>query len=335
MSTKWIPNFIKRTMQYKPNDILTAQEYNAILNLLITQGDYNSSWLEYLQNDAIPEAIEDLSAEAIAEAISAAVQNEIAALTAAVTNKTCLFLNNPAVTILNVGQQNSGIASLKTLLEDKSLYATYAIAINMIGYSSAYPSLAQLNTLKNAGNDIVAYGTDGTALTVANAETVADICKRYMDVNGFNSNVFVYPGGNSDVDVTEIVNQFYKFGVNADESGEIIPVYYPYTADANTLHSIPLLEWYNTVDLEDVKAYIDSIVENNTYLILQVDTDSANWDASDFEDVLDYIKTKSSMEYPANVQTEFAKIFGTIGNRLTILEGVYVTEDDGVKYLNW
>ena len=32
MSTKWIPNFIKRTMQYKPNDILTAQEYNAMYN---------------------------------------------------------------------------------------------------------------------------------------------------------------------------------------------------------------------------------------------------------------------------------------------------------------
>ena len=314
---------------------MSVASFVSMLLVALNYTDYNSSWLEYLQNDAIPEAIEDLSAEAIAEAISVAVQNEIAALTAAVTNKTCLYLNNPGITILDVGQQYSGISELATLISDKELTATYAIAVGLVGLNNAYPTLAQLTTLKNAGNDIVAYGTDGTALTTSDAATVADTCKRYMEVNGFNTNTFVYPEGNSDSDVTAIVNEYYKFGVNADEIGETLPSNYYLTTDIEYLHSIPVLEWDNTVDLDDVKEYIDSVVDNNNYLIIQVNTDSADWDSEAFEDVLDYIKTKSSMEFPANVQSEIVKMFGTIGNRLTILEGMYITEHDGEKYLNW
>lgn len=62
---KWIPNYIRRDINYKAHEILTAKEFNALLNLLITQGDYNSSWLEYLQNEGIPQAIADLSGDQI------------------------------------------------------------------------------------------------------------------------------------------------------------------------------------------------------------------------------------------------------------------------------
>ena len=88
MSTEWIPNFIRRTINYNPHDILSAQEYNAILNLIISQGDYNSAWLEYLQTEGIPDAIRELSIEQITEAITVAVQAELAALSASVSNKT-------------------------------------------------------------------------------------------------------------------------------------------------------------------------------------------------------------------------------------------------------
>ena len=87
MSDKWIPNYIRRDINYKPRDILTAQEYNAILNLLISQGDYNSSWLEYLQNDAIPEAISEIGEEEIEEVLTQAVREAIDELAASVVNK--------------------------------------------------------------------------------------------------------------------------------------------------------------------------------------------------------------------------------------------------------
>ena len=336
MSTQWIPNYIRRNIDYHPNEILTAQEYNAILNLLIAQGDYNSEWLDYLQTDAIPEAIADISAEEIAAAISTAVTQAINALAASVINKTSAQLNNPAVTILNVGAQYSGIAALKTLLDSKSLVATYAVPVNLVG-QSAYPTLAQLTALKTAGSDIVAYGTDGTALTDSTAAAIANACKTFVETNGFNTNVFVYPSGNADPDVTEIVGNIFRFATNSALSGVDVvhPEYFYYTEGPAVFNNIPVLQWDNTVDIQDVKDYIDNIVDNNYYSIIQIDTDAASYNATDFEAVLDYIKTKESMQYPAKISDEMNIIAGTIANRLTILEGVYITEENGDLYLNW
>ena len=38
----WIPKFIHRVFDYKSHQTLSAKEMNAILNLLVAQGDYNS-----------------------------------------------------------------------------------------------------------------------------------------------------------------------------------------------------------------------------------------------------------------------------------------------------
>ena len=334
MSTQWIPNFIRRTMEYRPNDILTAQEYNAILNLLITQGDYNSEWLEYLQNDAIPEAIQDLSAEAIAAAISQAVRDEIAALTASVTSKTSAQLNEPAITILNIGAQYSGIADLKLLLDTKDINATFAIPTNLIGMSTAYPTLAQLTAMKNDGYNIAAYGTDGTPLTAANAASVAAAAYTFLNTNGFDVKTFVFPGGNTDADVREAVAAKFPYAANVHINTLVNPEDYPYTA-GDAFYNIPVIPWDNTVDIADIKEYIDNVVEGNKYMIIQVNTDESSYDETAFEQVLDYILTKSSMIYPHDIGMEMGVIQNTIENRLAILEGIYVTEEDGVTYLNW
>ena len=334
MSTQWIPNFIRKSMNYKPNEILTAQEYNAILNLLITQGDYNSEWLQYLQNDAIPEALQDLSAEAIAEAIGQAVQHEIAALTASVTNKTSAQLNNPAITILNVGLQYEGIADLKALLDTKNLHATYAAAVNLVGNNGAYPTIAQLLTLKNAGNDIVAYGTDGTQLTSSTAEAVVNTAYNFMQLNGFNTDTFIYPLGNADPDIAQIVASKFNVAANVYNEALADPADYPFTAFSN-FYDIPIITWDNTVDVSVIKGYIDTIVEENKYMILQINTDSSSYEEVKFEQIVDYMLTKSSMEYPASIFAEADKMMTTIGNRLAILEGVYITQVNGEKYINW
>ena len=334
MSTQWIPNYIRRNINYHPKDILTAQEYNAILNLIIAQGDYNSEWLEYLQNDAIPEAIADLSAEAIAQAITVAVQNEIAALTAAVATKTSRQLNNPAITIMNIGSQYSGIADFKTLLDTKSLKATYAIPVNLVG-QTAYPTVAQLTALKTAGNDIVAYGTDGTALTAANASTVVSVCKTFATTNGFNDKVFIYPTGNSIEDVQHAVANEFDFAANVLNVDMLNPTDYPFNAGEDTLFNLPIIKWDNTVDVQDIKDYIDDIVLNNYYMILQVNTDLSSYDPVDFEVILDYIKSKASMLYPVDIQSQMGNIFNTIGNSLALLHGLYLTEQNNELYLNW
>ena len=335
MSTQFVPNYIRRNIDYKPKDILTAQEYNSILNLLIAQGDHNSEWLEYLQNHGIPDAIADISAEEIAEAISIAVQQEIAALTASVINKTSKFLDNPAVTILNVGQQYTGISAFNTLIASKSLKATYAIGTNLVDSSAAYPTLANLNALKTAGNDIVAYSTDAATVTAGTAEANAAAAKAFITTNNFDSNVFIFPNGNNSSDIANIIGTQFKFAANVLNSAIIDPEDYPATASVTEFCDLPIIAWDNTIDVDDIKEYIDYIVLHNKYMILQVNTDSSAYDETYFSQILTYMLTKSGIYYPDNIAEEMGLIEETIGNKLALSEGVYITTESGVKYLNW
>lgn len=335
MADKWIPNYIKRNINYKPRDVLTAQEYNAILNLLISQGDYNSSWLEYLQNDAIPEAIREIGEEEIEEVLTNAVREAIAALAASVVNKTSAQLNYPMVTLLNVGQNNVGIAGLRTLLLSKSLAATYAIATNLVGTTTAYPSIGQLNTLVSEGNDIVPYSTDGATITTSTAEAVATAAKEYMETHEFNSNVFVYPNGNSDSDVRNTVCGIFKYAVNIINDDVITPDgILPYSP-ASVLGNLAVIHVDSTVTEEDIEAAIDEAVQYNKYIILQINTDSADYDDTQLENILDYVLENTSIVFPETISDAMQTIHETIDNRLETVEDIYVTESDGVKYLNW
>ena len=335
MADKWIPNYIKRNINYKPRDVLTAQEYNAVLNLLISQGDYNSSWLEYLQNDAIPEAIREIGEEEIEEVLTNAVREAIAALAASVVNKTSAQLNYPMVTLLNVGQNNVGIAGLRTLLLSKSLAATYAIATNLVGTTTAYPSIGQLNTLVSEGNDIVPYSTDGATITTSTAEAVATAAKEYMETHEFNSNVFVYPNGNSDSDVRNTVCGIFKYAVNIINDDVITPDgILPYSP-ASVLGNLAVIHVDSTVTEEDIEAAIDEAVQYNKYIILQINTDSADYDDTQLENILDYVLENTSIVFPETISDAMQTIHETIDNRLETVEDIYVTESDGVKYLNW
>lgn len=349
MAEQYIPNYIKRKINYNPRDILTAQEYNAILNLIITQGDYNSSWLEYLQNDAIPDAIRDLSIEQIEEALTVAVREELEALSSAVQNKTSDELNYPMFTILNTGLEIDNIESLNTMILEKSLKATYAVATNLIDNSAAYPTLAQLITLKAQGNDIVAYSTDAATVTPETVDSVVNATMSYMNTNGFNTEVFVYPNGNTNNTVRDTVCETYNYGVNILNNGTILPDGLTSDSPSSVLGNIAVINFDNTVDLDVVKAYIDNIVQHNKYMILHINTDSANYNPVSLDVILDYVLSKSGVVYPDSISEALHTIHDTIDNRLLTLEhisqtlsnrlaqlsGVTFTEVDGVKYINW
>ena len=334
MSEQFVPNYIRRIIDYKTKDILTAQEYNAILNLIITQGDYNSKWLEYLQNHGIPDAIAEMSAEAVAEAITTAVRQELEALSISVRNKTSRQLDNPAITILNIGQNYTGIAALKTLLDTKNLNATYAIATNLVG-NGVYATVAQLTALKNAGNDIVAYSTDGATMTAEDAASAVNNAHTFIDLYGFNKNIFVYPNGNSIAAVTDAVHEKFKYAVNAVYEDILDPADYPSNVDYPALYNLPIIKWNSTIDIDTIKDYIDTVVNSNKYMIIQIDTDSSSYDETLFEDVLDYMLTKSFIEYPTSINAQMLEVQNTLDNELALLEGIYITEENGDKYINW
>ena len=335
MSDKWIPNYIRRDINYKPRDILTAQEYNAILNLLISQGDYNSSWLEYLQNDAIPEAISEIGEEEIEEVLTQAVREAIDELAASVVNKTSRQLNYPMFTLLNIGQNVSGIAALRTLLTAKYFKATYAIATNLVGTTSAYSTLGQLNTLKSEGNDIVAYSTDGATVTTSTVDTVVPAAFEYMDENDFDSDVFVYPNGNSDTDVRDTVCETFKYAVNMSSAGLIDPDGLTAHAPSSLVGNLRVVVCDTTTTLADLEEFVDDAIQYNEYLIMLINTDSVNYDAALLSDLLDYISGKSGIMYPNSIAAAMHEIHETIGNLLEELNGVYITTVNGDKYLNW
>ena len=335
MADKWIPNYIKREIKYNPRDILSAQEYNAILNLLISQGDYNSSWLEYLQNDALPEAIRDIGMDEIEEVLSTIVREEIDALAAAVVNKTSRQLNNPMFTLLNIGQTVSGIAALRTLLTAKSFKATYAIATNLVGTTSSYSTLGQLNTLKSEGNDIVAYSTDGATVTPSTVESVTQSAYSFMNINDFDKDVFVYPNGNSDTTVRDAVCARFDYAVNMISAGLIDPDGLTAHAPSSLVGNLKVVVCDSTTTLADLKEFVDDAVQYNEYLIMLIDTDSENYDAALLSDILDYTFSKSGIMYPNSIPAAMHEIHETIGNLLEELDGVYITTVNGEKYLNW
>lgn len=334
MSSKWTPSYIKRNINYRPKDVLTAQEYNAILNLLITQGDYNSSWIEYLQNDAIPEAIAEIGMEAIEAALTEAVREEIDSLAHEVTSKTSVQLNNPAVTILNTGLQAAPWASFATLLESKGLKATYVAATNLVGYT-AYPTLAQLQSMKLAGNDVLAYSTDGATLTTETVDSAASTARNYMELNDLNTEVFVYPNGNSVDAVANAVHNYFMYAVNIASHSVITPDGITAYSPVSVLGNIPVIKCDSTVDFDTLKEYIDNVVTSNKYMILQVDTDDSTYDAELLEDVLDYMLEASSIRYPASISDQMHTIHNTVGNLLNLVSGIAITEVSGEKYINW
>lgn len=335
MADKWIPNYIKREIKYNPRDILSAQEYNAILNLLISQGDYNSSWLDYMQNEAIPEAIRDIGIEEIEEVLTNVVREEIDALAASVVNKTSRQLNYPMFTLLNIGQTVAGIAGLRTLLTAKSFKATYAIATNLVGTTSAYSTLGQLNTLKSENNDIVAYSTDGATVTTATAETVIPAAYNYMDENSFDTDVFVYPNGNASTDVRDAVCETFRYAVNMSSAGLIDPDGLVAHAPASLLGNLRVVVCDDTTTLADLKEFVDDAIQYNEYLIMLIDTDSANYDVALLSDILDYIFSNSGIIYPDSIPDAMSIIHETIGNALLDIQGVYLTRSNGDLYLNW
>lgn len=329
---KWIPNYIRRDINYKAHEILTAKEFNALLNLLITQGDYNSSWLEYLQNEGIPQAIADLSGDQIEKALTEAVAAELASLAASVVNKTAAHLNAPTFSFLNLSTQ-ADMSDFRTVMEEYGIRGNFCVATNLIGLSATYPSLLTLQAMRVAGHEILPVGTDGSSfdrLEVTEIEDIVANAKAYMQHNIADVDVFVYPGGSTSEDVQQGVSSAYTYAVNIASDDKVVDS--DLIRFNNLRLQIPVIYLSANSTLASVKGYIDAAIANNLFCIVAVDTSKTEYDENALREVLDYLKTQAGIRYKT-ISTALSDCEETINNQLKDLYAQIAAER--VARVNW
>ena len=329
---KWIPNYIRRDINYKAHEILTAKEFNALLNLLITQGDYNSSWLEYLQNEGIPQAIADLSGDQIEKALTEAVAAELASLAASVVNKTAAHLNAPTFSFLNLSTQ-ADMSDFRTVMEEYSIRGNFCVATNLIGLSATYPSLLTLQAMRVAGHEILPVGTDGSSfdrLAVNEIEDIVANAKAYMQRNIADVDVFVYPGGSNSEDVQQGVSSAYAYAVNIASDDKVVDS--DLIRFNNLRLQIPVVYISANSTLASAQVYIDSAIANNLFCIVAVDTSKTEYDENALREVLDYLKTHTGIRYKT-ISTALSDCEETINNQLKDLYDQVAAER--VARVNW
>ena len=329
---KWIPNYIRRDINYKAHEILTAKEFNALLNLLITQGDYNSSWLEYLQNEGIPQAIADLSEAQIEKALTEAVAAELASLAASVVNKTAAHLNAPTFSFLNLSTQ-ADMSDFRTVMEEYGIRGNFCVATNLIGLSATYPSLLTLQAMRVAGHEILPVGTDGSSfdrLAVNEIEDIVANAKAYMQRNIADVDVFVYPGGTTSEDVQQGVSSAYTYAVNIASDDKVVDS--DLIRFNNLRLQIPVIYLSANSTLASAQVYIDAAIANNLFCIVAVDTSKTEYDENALREVLDYLKTQSGIRYKT-ISTALSDCEETINNQLKDLYDQVSAER--VARVNW
>lgn len=329
---KWIPNYIRRDINYKAHEILTAKEFNALLNLLITQGDYNSSWLEYLQNEGIPQAIADLSEAQIEKALTEAVAAELASLAASVVNKTAAHLNAPTFSFLNLSTQ-ADMSDFRTVMEEYGIRGDFCVATNLIGLSATYPSLLTLQAMRVAGHEILPVGTDGSSfdrLEVNEIEGIVANAKAYMQRNIADVDVFVYPGGSNSENVQQGVSSAYTYAVNIASDDKVVDS--DLIRFNNLRLQIPVIYLSSNSTLASTKVYIDAAIANNLFCIVAVDTSKTEYDENTLREVLDYLKTQSGISYKT-ISTALSDCEDTINNQLKDLYDQVAAER--VARVNW
>ena len=329
---KWIPNYIRRDINYKAHEILTAKEFNALLNLLITQGDYNSSWLEYLQNEGIPQAIADLSGDQIEKALTEAVAAELASLAASVVNKTAAHLNAPTFSFLNLSTQ-ADMSDFRTIMEAYGIRGNFCVATNLIGLSATYPSLLTVQSMRVAGHEILPVGTDGSSFDRLEVNEIEDIvanAKAYMQRNIADVDVFVYPGGSTSEGVQQGVSSAYTYAVNIASDDKVVDS--DLIRFNNLRLQIPVIYISANNTLASAKVYIDAAIANNLFCIVAVDTSKTEYDENALREVLDYLKTQAGIRYKT-ISTALSDCEETINNQLKDLYDQIAAER--VARVNW
>lgn len=314
MATTWIPKFIKKVFEYKSLELVTPEEFNSILNLLVSQGDYNASWLDYLSTTGIPDALVNLNQEVIAQAITETVQEAIASMAASVTNKTSAKLQQPTFVFIDEAPTTSA-NGFRTLLASKGVVGCLSAYPGLIGSTGAYTSVADLQVAKSAGFDIVPHGWTSAPLADGTVVATLNNIRTYLTTNALlgAEKVMMYPGGSATSTVELAVESLWEYGIKAT-TGLVDSDNF----DAGAIKTI-LINTTNTALSTVVQNAIDDAVNNNYAVIFRVDSSSATYSAAELTAVLTQLTAMTNIAI-VTISDLFDKISVTINNRLKALE---------------
>lgn len=194
-----------------------------------------------------------------------------------------------SIVILDDDIHENVYSNLFPMMQTYNIPMTFALVSSWVGDDgtiSADPRCteSELQEIYDAGGSFANHTDTHPALaneSVSSIRTELETCNTYLDSQGWNEGVVVYPFSSTDQDVFAVAaeNQNYGVGGVATTSSRY----------ENRLYATRLAVGYNQVDtLAQIKGYIDSAIANNNPLVLMTHCGLAGHSDSDLEELIAY-----------------------------------------------
>lgn len=310
---KWIPKFIRKNVDYKARQMVTAADYNAILNLLIAQGDYNSEWLQWLSGEGLAAFFKDLNGEDIKNMVVQAAAEQLAGLAAVSANKTSAYLNNPIFTFLDESATSSSITVFKRLLDECSMVGNLSCYAGLVDMGEPYVYLTDLQAAQVDGFAVVnhGYNLEPVLEDEDNMELALLWGHEYMQENELHTgyNTFVYTNTEEPSSVIkEMVKHYHTHAI-----GKSVGVNDSDSCSSDWLSVVPIRG-----GLEDITYAIEDALKHNRWCIFTCDSSS-----SDFDEELLLFAIEEVKAHPeaiiTTIPTAFEEVEHTINNKIKAL----------------
>ena len=327
----WSPKYIKRELNYRAQDVLSAAEYNAILNLLIAQGDHNSAWLEWLAAEGLKQYFDSLSDTTLSDSVVEKAQELLNALAASSVNKTSAYLNHPLITIIDEGHTVNGNTAFVNALEEYGLFGCVSCYGDKVNTGADNTAVSQLRDLAQRGHTVVYHGYKESPLTEENVNSVVDAgIEHLLSVYDGHTPNFTYVYNTGDDALNETVREYittHFLTAVGTEAGIN-------DSDAYDTHWLKVIDLSNATNEEVFEAIEDAILRNQ-WCIIKVCTDPETYNEDAFSFMLDAVKeaTQSSDALVKNMVDAYADVQSTINNRIDALLSMFNTHNADAQLL--
>lgn len=280
-SKTWIPKYVRKESNYKSKQIVTADDYNAYLNMLIKQGDYNSEWLDWLTKEGVLDQLTDINGEDIQQAIIDTATEQLDQLVADSKNKTSAHLEQPVFSFIDDSPTNSALTIFKVALSESQFIGALAYYTGFVSTGTPYMDVIDLQAAQIDGFEIINHGVNKLPLTEETVVNAIANGKAGMETAGLQGAdvLFAYPKGTS-IETKELAKTAVDFAVGYD-SGVIDTDSY----DSNNLTVINL----PAADIAEVDTMIEEALLNNYWCIIRMDTSEESFSQEQLKHVIDKI----------------------------------------------